>query len=245
MRIQSILLLACLFLIGTLLPFYSQAAEETLLLRNNLQRAQPGDYIVTAQNKNYTILLVRSKDTDNISIDEITVPSQRVQQPISWKNWIEKSAPGNTCWIMYTIHLPTGAIQKTFSFTKNEWVTIPQSQNFLSTLLNLQFEKVPDSERKKMGSAMSVKTDQRALWQPPLIVQGKKISGVTFEEWRTHWPKDGTELSERTIEVYLPKDSDKYPSYFPYWLQISGMVGKAKVRIIDSGSQAFIQRKGQ
>ena len=39
------------------------------------------------------------------------------------------------------------------------------------------------------------------------------------------------------IEVYVPHESNKYPAYFPYWLQISGMVGKAKVRIVDSGSQ--------
>lgn len=215
-------------------------AEETLLLRTNLERAQPGDYIVTVQNKNYTLLLVRNKEDDTISIDEITIPSKRLPESNSWRNWVEKKAPGNTCWIMYTIHLPTGAIQKTYSFTKREWVNIPQSQNFLSTLLNLQFQLVPNGERKKIGSTISAgKNDHRPLWQPPLVVEGKKIPGVSFVAWRAHWPKDGSELSGRTIEAYLPKDSDKYPSYFPYWLQISGMVGKAKVRIIDSGSKLF------
>ena len=30
--------------------------------------------------------------------------------------------------------------------------------------------------------------------------------------------------------------NQNYPSYFPYWLQVNGVAGKAKIRIIDSGS---------
>jgi hypothetical protein len=67
-------------------------------------------------------------------------------------------------------------------------------------------------------------------------VDGNNIPAVPFEAWQTHWPKDGTDLSGKSIEVYVPQENDKYPSYFPYWLQISGMVGNAKVRIVDSGS---------
>lgn len=221
------------------IPCYG-TAEEMLLLRNNLMRAQPGDYIVTSQNKNYTILIVRGKDNEYINIDEITVPSKRMSGSTSWRSWIEKGAPGNTCWVMYPIHVPSGSIQKAFSFTKKEWVSVPQSQNFLSTLLNLQFQRIPDDERKKIGPAMSAENaDKRPLWQPPLVVEGKKISGVAFDAWRTRWPKDGSEMAGRTIEVFLPRDNAQYPAYFPYWLQISGMVGKAKVRIVDSGSKLY------
>lgn len=220
------------------------AAEDPLLLRDNLQRAQPGDYIVTAQNKNFTVLVVRAKDNDFINIDEITVPDQKRPRGQSWKQWAEQGAVGNTCWVMYPIQLSSGNIQKAFSFTKNEWVSMPQSQNFLSTLLNLRFHKVPDKERTRVGTAMSSDgVDKRAMWQPPLIVEGKKVSNVAFDAWRTRWPKDGSEMSDRTIEVYLPKDSQQYPSYFPYWLQISGMVGKAKVRIVDSGANLRIGAK--
>lgn len=222
-----------------------QATENELLLRDNLQRAQPGDFIVTLQNKNNTLLLVRSKDENYIGIDEITVPSTRIpQKGFSWRNWVEKGAPGSTCWVMYMIHLPTGTIQQTYSFTKKEWVTVPQSQNFLSTLLNLQLHLVSEGDRKKVGPPPSKDSpDRRNVWQPQLIVDGQKIPGIKFNAWRTRWPKDTTELSGRTIEVYLPADSVKYPSYFPYWLQISGMIGKAKVRIIDSGSQLYSSAK--
>lgn len=212
--------------------------ERTLSLKGNLQRAKAGDYLVTAQDKNYSVLLIRNKNEKDLTIEEITVPNGRIPtESFSWKNWIENGAPGNTCWVMYVIDLSSGTIQRSFSFTKNQWINISQSQNFLSTLLNLNFKPIAENERKKVGPRPAADSyDRRRIWQPPLIVEGKKIPDVAFDGWRTRWPKDSSELSEKFIEVYMPKDSDKYPAYFPYWLQVNGVVGKAKVRIVDSGS---------
>lgn len=239
MRHITILLtiLICLF------PSVSHSAESELFLKNNLSKAIPGDYIITAQNKNYTLLVIRSKDPQTISIDEITLPQalKPKDKTFSWKQWITNGAPGHTCWVMYSINLETGIINNAFSFTKNEWFSIPQSQNFLSTLLNLRLTLIPENERKKIGpSPASDSHDRRSIWQPPLIVEGQTIRGTSFDAWRTHWPKDNSELSGRTIEIYLPKDNKDYPSYFPYWLQIHGIIGKAKVRIIDSGSKLIL-----
>lgn len=232
-RYQFLLLLV--LAIGLLSPLM---AEEEMLLRSNLSKAMPGDYLVTGQNKNFTLLIIRSKEGDKLSIEEITMPMSRVpKNSFSWRNWVLKGAQGHTSWVMYTIDLPTGAMGQAYSFTKNEWITIPQSQNFLSTLLNMRLRKVDDSERKRIGPPPSNDSlDKRPYWQPQLVVDGKVISGVSFDAWRTKWPKDGSDLSGKLIEVYVPKENDKYPSYFPYWLQISGIVGNAKVRIIDSGT---------
>lgn len=234
-------LLIILFLVLASGMISSLQAEEELLLRDNLNRAKAGDYLVTAQNKNYSILIIRSKEGEQLSIEEITMPTSRVpQNNFSWKSWVQKGAPGHTCWVMYMIDLPTGAMQQTFSYTRNEWITIPQSQNFLSTLLNLRLKRISDDERKKVGPPpASDSFDRRPYWQPALIVDGNAVKGVTFDAWRTMWPKDSTDLSGKLIEVYLPKNNDKYPSYFPYWLQVSGVVGNAKVRIVDSGSELF------
>lgn len=237
MKIKS---LSITFLLLIFSLFSSLQAEETeMSLRNNLDRALAGDFLVTAQNKNYTVLIVRKKEGQKLSFEEITMPMSRVpKENFSWRNWIEKKAPGHTCWVMYVIDLPTGQVQQTYSFTKNEWVSIPQSQNFLSTLLNLKLKRVDDSERKKVGPPPALDSfDRRSYWQPNLIVDGKIIPGVTFDAWRTRWPKDSSELSGKVIEVYVPKENDKYPSYFPYWLQVSGVVGNAKVRIVDSGTK--------
>lgn len=234
MRFITLLILT----LALVAPFTAFAANEELLLRENLKRAKPGDYLVTAQNKNYTVLLIRSKSDDLLNIEEITVPMARIpQEAFSWRQWIERGAAEHTCWIMYTIHLPSGTMQQTYSLTRNEWITVPQSQNFFSTLLNLKLRRVDDSERKRVGAPRSSDSvDRRRLWQPNLVVDGKMVTDVLFDAWRTRWPSDGSELSGKVIEVYVPKENNKYPSYFPYWLQISGIVGNAKVRIVDSGS---------
>lgn len=221
------------------------ASIEIPLLKSNIARAKAGEYLVTQQSKNFSVLIVQKNEGDLLDVHEISIPEQRLNQDsFSWKTWLANGAPGNTSWLLYRIHIPTGTIQHTYSYTRGTWVTIPQTQNFLSTLLNLKFTPIPLSERKKIGHAPPLGIpDKRQLWQPPMVVDGQKIPGVAFGAWRTHWPKDGSELSNRIIEVYIPENSDKYPTYFPYWLQISGLFGKAKVHIVDSGNGISIQPK--
>lgn len=245
MKFKILIILTLVLAIG---GFSSLRAEEgELLLRDNLSKARPGDYLVTGQNKNFSVMIIRSLENEQLTIEEITMPMSRISgDSFSWRNWVEKGAPGHTCWVMYTIHLPSGAMYQAFSYTKNEWMTIPQSQNFLSTLLNLHLQKIPDRERKKIGPPpASEHGDRRAFWQPKMVVDGKTIQKVAFDAWRTRWPKDGTELAGKTIEVFVPAENDKYPSYFPYWLQVSGVVGNAKVRIVDSGTHLFTPTNSQ
>lgn len=248
---KPVLYLAALFfamLASPLLVCMTDAAEDEMSLRGNLIKARPGDYIVTSQSKNFTILLIRDKDEQNITIDEITLPSARKpnEKQFSWKTWVEGGAPGSSCWLMYRISLSTGSVHSVFSFTKNEWVSIPEAQNFLSTLLTLKLKLIPDAERKKVGPPPSSDSlDRRSIWQPPMIIEGTTIKGVLFDAWRTRWPNDSSELAGKIIEVYVPKENDKYPSYFPFWLQINGIVGKAKVRIIDSGSGMYLPNNGR
>lgn len=238
MFIQRITLLLGLLLSLSTVPCFSAQAERELYFRENLARAKPGDFLVTMQNKNLTVLLIRSKTGGELSIEEITIPACRIQgKQFSWRNWVKEGAPGNTSWLMYTLDLSTGAMVRSFSFTRNEWVNIPQTQNFLSTLLNLQFKPVADRDRKRAGVTPSGDArDRRTFWQPKLILDGSAVDGVTFDAWKTRWPKDGSDLAGKIIEVYVPQENDRYPSYFPYWLQVSGIVGNAKVRIVDSGT---------
>lgn len=223
---------------------YAESAEE-LLLKSNLSKAKDGDYLVTVQNKNYTLLVIHRKDENSLSINEITIPTSKIPSSnnFSWRAWAESGAPQNTCWVVYTIHLPTGRMEHIFSYTRNEWVSIPQSQNFLTTLLNLQLHKISDKDRKRIGPPPATcHVDKRPVWQPKLTVEGNWLQGIAFEGYKARWPKDGSDLSEKEIEMYLPQDSDKYPSYFPYWLQVSGLVGKARVRIVDSGTQMMLKK---
>ncbi len=214
-------------------------AQEMMVLRDNLSQANPGDFIVTMQGKNYTLLLIQGKSDNTLTIQEITISSGRVTQSsgFGWRKWIENGASGSTSWVQYKIDLNNAQMVQFKSLQKSGWTDLPQRDNFLTTLLNLRLRKIPIQNRKKFGlQIITGTTDPTKVWQPKMIVDGKQIEGVLFDAWKTQWPKDNTEMSGRTVEIYLPSENGKYPSYFPYWLQISGTIGKAKVRIIDSGT---------
>lgn len=215
----------------------STLQAEPLILRDNLQRAQPGDYLVILANKTQTLMHIYGKQHQLLTVEEIAIPEGKKPPQLSWKEWVKQNAPGNTSWAMYDIDLRTGQMTRYYSFTKRNWFEIAEADNFLSKLLNLKLNPLADKARKKVGPKPLSGPDWRPLWQPRLVIEGRSIKDVQFDAWSTKWPRDGSDLSGKTIEVYLPHDTQRYPSYFPYWLQINGVVGKAKIRIIDSGSQ--------
>lgn len=228
---KFLFLAACLLALSCTLQAYT-------VLKDNLQKAKPGDYLVIAQGKNYTVFLVNKKNETTLNIQEVTIPSIKLPDDnISWRQWILNRAPGNTSWVSYVLDIPTGQMYNYYSFTNGGWYSVNQVDNFLTTLLNLKLTKINPKDRKKIGPPPEVGTpDWRPTWHPRMVVDGVTIKGVLFDGWKTKWPKDNSELSGRTIEVFVPAENQMYPSYFPYWLQVTGLVGKAKVRIIDSGT---------
>lgn len=220
-----------------LLFFSNLSASDTLYLRDNLVKAQKGDYIVTNQSKTYSLLYVYDKNSDIISIQEINVPANRIpNNGFSWRNWVAEGAQGSTSRVLYNIDLKTAQIQNSYCLTQNGWIESPRQDNFFSTLLNLRLELIPIQNRRRLGTTGTPNPyDKRPVWQPKIIVDGQAIPGVILDAWKATWPKDGSELSEKNIEAYLPQENSNYPSYFPYWLQVNTVVGNAKIRIIDSG----------
>lgn len=173
-----------------------------------------------------------------MTVEEISIPHCKVKSKnFHWKEWVGQGAPGNISWVLYEIDLNTGKMIRYYSVSKNGWFDVADADHFLSKLLNLQLSKIPPHSRKHIGLKPASTSNPSRIWQPPMIIDGQLIKGVKFDAWRTVWPQDQSDLSGKQIEIYLPQDSLRYPSYFPYWLQISGTIGKAKVRIIDSGSQ--------
>jgi hypothetical protein len=206
-------------------------------LRQNLQRASVGDFIVAAQNKNFILLHIYSKQQEQLIIEEITVPTARMPKECpSWKEWVVQGAPAHTSWVLYRIHCSTGEIQECFSVSRKGWIVLSQNEIFLPTLLNLPLTPIPDEERRKIGPVPDRGTpDWRKVWQPKMVVEGRVIPNVAFTGWKTRWPKDNSELSGKLIEIYLPAEENSYATYFPYWLQVRGGFGKATIHIIDSG----------
>lgn len=215
------------------------AAESKNVLRDNIVKASPGDYIVTNLGKTFSVLHIRSETENGLILEEITAPVNRIpKNKYSWKQWVENNSPGHTSWVVYWLNTSNGDIERAFSFTKKCWFQIRDADNFITTLINLKFYRIPLSKRKRVGPKSGVASNQdwRNVWQPRMIVNSQVIPDVKFDAWKAKWPSDGSELSGKIVEIYLPEESDRYPSYFPYWLQISGMIGKAKIRIVDSGN---------
>ena len=93
-------------------------------------------------------------------------------------------------------------------------------------------------ETHRAAFSESGEPDLRKLWTPKVIFNGKTYT-PPFQVFRARWPKDTTELSDKIIELYIPKPEKQEPpeclDYFPYWVEIVGKISKVKLRVIDSG----------
>lgn len=235
-KMRKILFLITLFFPLTLFSF-------EISLKQKLAEAEPGSYLVTEQNKIFTFLHVNEKREQFIVLEEVVIPAVKFSYyKMSWRDWFQQGGPGHTGWTLTQINLETGALEEMFSFPHQGWVNGAQEDHFLTTLLNLRFKEVPDNQRRKIGLPPGYgKPDHRPLWNPRLVVEGKCFSNIPFTAWKARWPSDGSELSRKIIEVYLPeiiKSSQvpSYPAYFPFWMEVEGKIGSAKIRVVDSGT---------
>ena len=128
----------------------------------------------------------------------------------------------------------TGKLIECFSYSKNGWLYLDESEQFLTRLIALPLSAVPSEERKKIGpQPVEGESDRRAAWNPSLVVEGKKVSKAAFEVLKTTWPDDNSRLSLCNIELYFAKDRPEFP--FPYWLEVHSPHYTFKMRTIDSG----------
>ncbi|MCB1213393.1 MAG: hypothetical protein KDK40_03755 [Chlamydiia bacterium] len=213
-------------------------AARTLFLRDEIQRAEPGDYLVTAQFNAFTLMLIRDKTDSTLTIEEVTIPEGRFPKGhySKWRDWFLDGAPGATSWVTYVIAPKQRQLLTFFSHTTGTYCSADSTNTFLCTLLGLRFFEIPESQRKRIGGGRSgAPVSIRPVWNPPIVFEGQKTTGVPFTAWRTLWPNDSTELAGKEVDIYLPEENTRYPAYFPYWLEIKGTFTKAKIRITDTG----------
>lgn len=214
--------------------FLFSAPLSALQLVDRLQEAEEGDYIATAIDKAFSVLFIKEKIGEVITLEEVTIPIKRLKMGTSrqwkgWKQWVADEAPGHTSWMLYTLHAPTGALLNVYSYENARWYLPSDARNLFSKLLNLQIERLPKKDLRRTGR------DKGRYWTPKMVYEGQIIEGVAFDAWQGFWPKDGGDLSGKKVLIYLPQEGNRYPTYFPYWLEVEGTMGKGKVRIIDSG----------
>ncbi len=212
-------------------------------LKERIEKAKPGDYIVTEAGKMITILSVRSMTQNSLVIEEISAPIQNLKKrPESWPDWIKANAPGHTSWSMVEIDPQTGQLLECFSFSRSSWVHLSQKESLIGTLLYLPMKKVTPEKQKKIGPPpLDGESDFRKVWVPPLVYEGKKLDSVQFEVYETVWPADESELAGQEVLLYF--DLEKSLP-FPFWIQVQTSHMAAIMRTIDSGKNLpLVHRK--
>ncbi|CRX38642.1 hypothetical protein [Estrella lausannensis] len=210
------------------------------ILKENISRASRGDWLTLSFDKNYTYFRVQNKEAETVDLEEVSISCKNFScQKLSFAEWAKRGFPLKASHVVYKIDLKSGRFLQIASRTDHTSLSVNQGNAFLTTLLNLNLKKIPDSQRRRVGPPVfgSGPVDTRKVWQPRLVFQGTVVQGVNFDAFTALWPHDGSDLSGKFVEIYLPQEGQKYPSYFPYYMEISGMIGKAKLHIVDSGTE--------
>ncbi len=218
------------FLLGSSLLFGAD-----FHLKDRVQKAKNGDYIVAEANKMITVLAIRSIGPSTLILEEISAPTQNLKKlPASWPSWVREKAPGHTSWSMIEIDLRTGQVLECYSFSRSSWIQISRQESLFSTLLQLPLHPTPLDKQRKIGPPpVSDEPDRRKLWVPPLVFEGHKLENAHFDVFDTTWPSDGTELAGQAVSLYFDTEK-RFP--FPFWIQIETSHATAALRTIDAGS---------
>jgi len=232
-----------LFLIFTFTGSFLNASPFSL--KEKFEKGREGDYIVTEQDHNLSVLLLRSLNHDSLILEEISIPSSFYETLglSSYREWVEKGAPGHTSWTLFEVSLKTGILQECYSHSQRAWISWEGSEPMLTALLALPLKQLPSSERRKIGPPpLPGEIDQRAFWIPPVVREGKKIVKPKLEAWRTTWPEDTSILSKCRIDLYFDAQNVSFP--FPFWLEVYNGHYCFKLSVIDSGQNLHSPLKG-
>lgn len=228
------LLLGLLFISGLLV---SEPTKNPGLLKAALLKAKPGDYVVLNHQKMFSLLHIFDRPSDSLILEEISAPMQaRLPIQSNWQDWLDQGAPGHHAWVMYELDLETLHIQDIYSCSQKSWKKVFPGEQIFPTLLELTFEPVADSKRKRQGPPLpSGMIDDRPFWNPPIFFEGAKVKQAICQPYFSYWPNDGTELSGKRIEVYLAQEPSNVPHYFPVWMSVVDKLAQTKLRLLDSG----------
>lgn len=236
---KKLILILCVFF----LPFSAYSAQNTTL-KDRFEKGAPGDFIVTAQEGVYTILILRHREKSQLILEEISIPQAQLEiKKVHWQNWLDEKAPGHTSWSLFEIDLSQGKLIESYSVNKQSWLYIDSSEFLLSKLLELPLYKVNREARKKIGPPPpSGEQDFRSIWNPPLVCSGKALKKPSFEVYQGQWPHDQSIIEDCLIDFYFSSLDPLFP--FPHWLEVQSAHYTLTIRAIDSGKGLLSPIKG-
>lgn len=207
-----------------------QATLSAKDLKQEIRKAESGDFVVYAYKQQLTLLRVASNDGKELVVEEISAPNPEIKK---WQEWLSTGAPGHSSWTVSHIAIDNGAVKSVYNVDEKAYVTTPITFPFLPTLLTTPLSPIESSARKYIGAQpLAGEVDLRRLWFPKIIFEGQAIE-TPIEVYRLVWPRDDSELSGKSLDLYFP--TTKAISYLPYWIEMSVISGKIKISAIDSG----------
>lgn len=213
----------------------------SLNLKEKLTYSEPGTFIVTEQNKTYTLLHLHSVNSEELLIEEVSIPHHLVTAQ-DWKTWIETGAKGHTSWILYAVDLLKNQVTECYSFVRELHLPTESMNAFLMTLLDLELSLLPDDLRLQTGpTARPGQVGSSKPWGPPMLRDGKKVKGASYEVYSVMWPQDRSELAGKKLILYFDKEHQDFP--FPYWIQAREAGLRFKIRVADSGKNLKSPKK--
>ncbi len=204
-------------------------------MKEQIERGQSGDFIVSERDKRGELLRIHTLENDTLILEEIAFPSTlKLLGTKAWQEWIGQGAPGHTSWTLIEINLTHGTLLECFSFTRNAFLEIQETDLLFLKILPLSLKSLPPHERKKIGPPPVEGADNRKLWNPELIFDGKKKKGVPCNVFSFLYPKETSPLSEKQFELYYDAENKDFP--FPYLIKITDDSSASyNIRVIDSG----------
>ncbi len=207
----------------------------TSSLKERLLKGKPGDFVVTAQGSNYSVLTIRENTGGRLALEEITIPQANIESAkTSWKEWVAKCAPGHTAWMGYSFDMENNTLRQCYSYSQRQWIFIEKSDYLLAQILTLNLKPTRERDRKRIGPPpFAGEADRRKLWLPQMMTNGKKVDRPRFEIVRATWPSDKSRLAGCILELYFDGKRTDFP--FPLWLEVQSPHYTFKMRAIDSG----------
>ena len=208
-----------------------------LTLKSKFTHAEMGDFIVCEGRGSLSLVFIKKGDPRTVILEELAFPKGAKPKKggvTGWQEWLNKGAPGHTSWVAIEVDLNDTGIMECFSYSRDAWLSLSSGDSFLLRLLDLKLNKIHDHERKKIGPEPLKGSDNRRMWNPPLILDGQKQTGRSFDVFRINWPRDDTPLSNKDIEIYFNQKDKLFP--FPYLVRIRDVTDASlSFHVLDSG----------
>lgn len=201
---------------------------------DRISYAKEGDFVIYEKDKNSSLLILQEINNQKIILEEITFPSYLKNRITDPKKWLDKNAPGHTSFRAYTIDRKSLELIEAYSYKDKGHLIIDQQSFFLSKLLSLELQEVPDLKRRKTGD-YTIKTN-RPNWNPPVVIDGKR-QRKPCKAFIANWPKDGSKLENKKIELYFAENT-----FFPVWIELEAARINIPFITTNSGNRSFTKK---